>query len=82
LGSVLLINKGNNMQQFSHADLQRMVEVETRAAREVITKVQDNVRTRMEKKGFTEVLRYKAGRNEPCPCGSGKKFKHCHLNNQ
>ncbi len=18
------------------------------------------------------------GRNEPCPCGSGKKFKHCH----
>ncbi len=19
------------------------------------------------------------GRNEPCPCGSGKKFKHCHL---
>lgn len=20
----------------------------------------------------------KPGRNEPCPCGSGKKFKHCH----
>jgi preprotein translocase subunit SecA len=20
----------------------------------------------------------KVGRNEPCPCGSGKKFKHCH----
>ena len=20
----------------------------------------------------------KAGRNEPCPCGSGKKYKHCH----
>ena len=19
------------------------------------------------------------GRNEPCPCGSGKKYKHCHL---
>jgi len=18
------------------------------------------------------------GQNEPCPCGSGKKFKHCH----
>jgi len=18
------------------------------------------------------------GRNQPCPCGSGKKFKHCH----
>ena len=20
----------------------------------------------------------KTGRNEPCPCGSGKKYKHCH----
>lgn len=20
----------------------------------------------------------KISRNEPCPCGSGKKFKHCH----
>ncbi|MEM9971159.1 MAG: SEC-C metal-binding domain-containing protein, partial [Pseudomonadota bacterium] len=18
------------------------------------------------------------GRNDPCPCGSGRKFKHCH----
>jgi preprotein translocase subunit SecA len=21
---------------------------------------------------------YKVGRNDPCPCGSGKKFKACH----
>ena len=21
----------------------------------------------------------KIGRNDPCPCGSGKKYKHCHL---
>ena len=21
---------------------------------------------------------YRVGRNEPCPCGSGKKYKHCH----
>ncbi|MGA1197904.1 MAG: SEC-C metal-binding domain-containing protein, partial [Candidatus Latescibacterota bacterium] len=20
----------------------------------------------------------KVGRNEPCPCGSGKKYKQCH----
>jgi preprotein translocase subunit SecA len=20
----------------------------------------------------------RVGRNDPCPCGSGKKFKHCH----
>ncbi len=23
-------------------------------------------------------VEHKVGRNEPCPCGSGKKFKHCH----
>ena len=22
----------------------------------------------------------KVGRNDKCPCGSGKKFKHCHGN--
>jgi len=21
----------------------------------------------------------KVGRNEPCPCGSGQKYKHCHV---
>jgi uncharacterized protein YecA (UPF0149 family) len=21
---------------------------------------------------------HKAGRNHPCPCGSGRKAKHCH----
>lgn len=25
-------------------------------------------------------VRYMAGRNDLCPCGSGKKFKHCHAN--
>jgi preprotein translocase subunit SecA len=24
----------------------------------------------------------KVGRNDPCPCGSGKKFKACHLKPQ
>jgi hypothetical protein len=26
----------------------------------------------------TGAIRTKIGRNDPCPCGSGKKFKHCH----
>ena len=37
---------------------------------------------KMEKivSGFvqTELRSKKIGRNEPCPCGSGKKYKHCH----
>ncbi|MGD1833222.1 MAG: preprotein translocase subunit SecA [Sphaerochaetaceae bacterium] len=30
--------------------------------------------------GSVQVVRTtkKVGRNEPCPCGSGKKYKHCH----
>jgi hypothetical protein len=24
-------------------------------------------------------VKNKTGRNDPCPCGSGKKYKHCHL---
>jgi preprotein translocase subunit SecA len=27
------------------------------------------------------VAEAKVGRNEPCPCGSGKKYKHCHGRN-
>ena len=26
----------------------------------------------------SNILRKKIGRNEPCPCGSGKKYKNCH----
>ena len=26
----------------------------------------------------TNEVDMKVGRNEPCPCGSGKKYKHCH----
>jgi preprotein translocase subunit SecA len=31
----------------------------------------------LEKKPFVRPDR-KIGRNDPCPCGSGKKYKHCH----
>ncbi len=30
-----------------------------------------------EKKSGTVVKEKKIGRNEPCPCGSGRKYKHC-----
>ena len=29
-------------------------------------------------KKFAELSTKKIGRNEPCPCNSGKKYKHCH----
>ena len=38
-------------------------------------KTMDNEKGKEEKNNFK-----KTGRNEKCPCGSGKKFKHCHGN--
>lgn len=31
-----------------------------------------------EEEGENKFSQQRVGRNEPCPCGSGKKFKHCH----
>ena len=33
---------------------------------------------REQKKSGTVVKGHKVGRNDPCPCGSGKKYKFCH----
>lgn len=34
----------------------------------------------MTRQGFQLVRTVsKIGRNEPCPCGSGEKFKRCHI---
>ncbi len=30
-----------------------------------------------EKRNYENISNKKIGRNEPCPCGSGKKYKHC-----
>ena len=34
--------------------------------------------TNAEGKVQTVRVENKTGRNDPCPCGSGKKYKHCH----
>ena len=37
----------------------------------------DTITTMQENPVSTDVTNEKVGRNEPCPCGSGKKYKHC-----
>ena len=37
-------------------------------------------RENIQKKIKEDKPEKKVGRNEKCPCGSGKKFKHCHGN--
>ena len=47
--------------------------------------VLNNIRVENKKESakndVNEPINKKIGRNDPCPCGSGKKFKHCHGNN-
>jgi len=40
----------------------------------------ENQNKKVEKDQVKEKEDKKVGRNEKCPCGSGKKFKHCHGN--
>ena len=50
------------------------------AAREQLSQAGYQVVQRQNGKGV-ELRRDapKVGRNDPCPCGSGKKYKHCHM---
>jgi ectoine hydroxylase-related dioxygenase (phytanoyl-CoA dioxygenase family) len=49
----------------SYAMITRWAEVNTRALT-------------VERPANDLLSRDKVGRNDPCPCGSGKKYKHCH----
>ena len=40
----------------------------------LVIKNEENSKTNFS----NEAKKSKVGRNEKCPCGSGKKFKHCH----
>jgi preprotein translocase subunit SecA len=44
----------------------------------------DGAQTQTQEKSRPEPVRVekRVGRNDPCPCGSGKKFKHCHGQSQ
>jgi uncharacterized protein YecA (UPF0149 family) len=43
----------------------------------VLTARMNERRAELEARGYTFVGRRKIGRNEPCPCNSGAKFKRC-----
>ncbi len=44
---------------------------------DVLTDVKRAAITKVYKKTKIIVNNNKTGRNDPCPCGSGKKYKHC-----
>ncbi|MCR5626419.1 MAG: preprotein translocase subunit SecA [Lachnospiraceae bacterium] len=54
------------------------VKVEQKVEREQVAKVTGTNKDDSVKKGPVRREDRKIGRNDPCPCGSGKKYKYCH----
>jgi hypothetical protein len=69
--SILKIAEKFPISPFSVSEVFRMTGT-TSGAKEVALQQVHNVKTLRAPKS--------AGRNDPCPCGSGRKFKHCCLN--
>tara|TARA_Y100000590_G_scaffold180817_1_gene206097 strand:- start:14756 stop:17278 length:2523 start_codon:yes stop_codon:yes gene_type:complete len=44
----------------------------------IINKTEEENIENQQSKKFDEFSKNKIGRNKPCPCNSGKKYKHCH----
>ena len=53
------------------------VKIEQKVEREEVAKVTGTNRDDSAKKGPVKRASAKIGRNDPCPCGSGKKYKMC-----
>ncbi|TJZ77376.1 preprotein translocase subunit SecA [Chitiniphilus eburneus] len=58
--------------QFQHADMEALL------ASGDEEKIKAAILAAMHAQGGPDVQYAGVGRNDPCPCGSGKKFKHCH----
>ncbi len=54
----------------------------TRPAMETMARLLRSNRPAAEVMAWTRAQDAKRGRNDPCPCGNGRKFKHCHGSSQ
>src|SRR5690606_41820506 len=63
---------------YTHADFDEVAGAGDGPAEDVALALQQRPET--EEAAAPQPIRrgQKIGRNDPCPCGSGKKYKHCH----
>jgi preprotein translocase subunit SecA len=80
-GTLLLPSQGDELKQakeqktdFSKVGVSRTAE-EERIKKAAANAGRGGLKTQTIKRAEKKV-----GRNDPCPCGSGKKYKHCHGN--
>jgi preprotein translocase subunit SecA len=65
----------NNQNTIQQARVQAPVREHTQTSREEVSGEEEN---RQAPKQQPVRVEQKIGRNDPCPCGSGKKYKNCH----
>ncbi len=69
------VEEAERQRQFEMERLARMQQVNHESVSAIEDGNQDNAAMSQQPVVRTEA---KVGRNDPCPCGSGKKYKHCH----
>ena len=67
-------------QEVKEAKVQKtdLTKVRTSREEEAIREAAESVSRTNEKPSTFKRTEDKVGRNDLCPCGSGKKYKHCH----
>jgi len=65
------------MQETQDIDMRHWQEWFSGENNKEVTEKMDTRLAELEARGHTLVSRIRVGRNQPCPCGSGKKFKKC-----
>ncbi len=69
------------MQEFrhEHQPTEKEVRISTAPTQRELQAKLNELQNQMQEEGFVETKRANIGRNDKCPCGSGKKFKKCHM---
>ena len=73
ISAVTIVKQISDRQEYTYEDED---EYEDEYEDEDVEK-EKNTFDNVSHRSFTVVNKKKVGRNEPCPCGSGKKYKHC-----
>ena len=74
ISAVTIVKQISDRQEYTYEDDEEYEDDEDEDEDEEKEK---NTFDNVSHRSFTVVNKKKVGRNEPCPCGSGKKYKHC-----
>ncbi|HMQ07026.1 MAG TPA: preprotein translocase subunit SecA [Saprospiraceae bacterium] len=77
IGGKLMIDMGQGLQE-AREQKTDLTKVKTSREEQAMRSAAEGVSSSPQKAETFVRMERKIGRNEPCPCGSGKKYKYCH----